>query len=160
MSWRKEGELKAKARNHQYESSTDFHTEGNRRILVARIVHDQPVERVLLDTGAQKTLVDSKLIQDEEGTGEVIHERAFKGTISALSLARVRIEVGDCEDELTVAVHKDLGYDPFLGTDFPDLWGMGKCLLYDEIVNVVHTHSQADKTEHTSLPGSFKEINS
>ena len=68
--------------------------------------------------------------------------------------------LGDCEDELTVAVQKNLGYDTLLGTDFLDLWGMGKHLLYDEIVNVVQTRSQADKTEHTSLPDNFKEINS
>ena len=37
---------------------------------------------------------------------------------------------------------------------------MGKRLLYDEIVNVVQVRSQADKTEHTSLPDSFMESNS
>ena len=37
---------------------------------------------------------------------------------------------------------------------------MGKHLLYDEIVNVVQTYSQAHKTEHTSLPDRFKEIKS
>ena len=86
--------------------------------------------------------MDSKLIQDEDWTGCVIQLRGFNGTISALPLAKVRIEVGDCEDKLTVAAQKDLGYDALLGTDFPDLWEMGKHLLYNEIVNVVQTRSK------------------
>ena len=56
-------------------------------------VNDQPVERVLLDNEAEKMLVDSKLIQDEDRTGEVIPVRAFNDTISALPLTKVRIEV-------------------------------------------------------------------
>ena len=82
------------------------------------------------------------MIQDEDWTGEVIHVRAFNGTISALPLAKVRIEVVDCEDKLTVAAQKDLGLDALLGTDLPDLCGMGKCLLYNEITNVVQTRSK------------------
>ena len=117
-------------------------------ILVAETPNDQPVERELLDTGAERTLVDSKLIQDEDWTGEVIHVRAFSGTISALPLAKVTIEVGDCEDKLTVTLQKDLGLYALLGTNFPDLWGMGKRLLYNEIISIFQTHSQADKTEH------------
>ena len=117
-------------------------TEVNRWIFVAGTLNDQPVERVLLDTWAERILVDSKLIQDEDWTGEVIHVRAFNGTISALPLAKVRIEVGDWEDKLTVAAQKDLGLDALLGTDLPDLYGMGKRLLYNEIVNVVQTRSK------------------
>ena len=71
-------------------------TEVNRCTLDAGTVNDQPVERVLLETGAERTLVDSKLIQDEDRSGEVIHVRAFNGTISALPLAKVRIEVRNC----------------------------------------------------------------
>lgn len=58
-------------------------TEINHQTLVAGAVNDHPVDRVLLDTGAERTLVDSRLIQDEDRTGEVVHIRAFKGTISA-----------------------------------------------------------------------------
>ena len=68
--------------------------------------------------------------------------REFSGTISALPFAKVRIEVGDCEGKLTVVAQKDLGLNALLGTDFPDLWGMGKHLLYNEIVNVVQTRSK------------------
>ena len=89
----------------------------------------------LLNTGAERTLVDSKLIQNEDWTGEIIHVRAFNGTISALPLAKVRIEGGECEDELTVAVEKDLGYDTLLGDCEDELTvAVQKDLGYDALL--------------------------
>ena len=75
-----------------------------------------------------------------------------------IALAKVRMEVGDSGNELTVAMQEKLGYDTWLGSDFPDLWGMGKCLLYDEIANAVQTCSQTDETEYSSLLSNDKEV--
>ena len=91
----------------------------NRQTLVSGTVNGKSVNRVLLDTGAEQTLVDSSLIQEKDKTGEIIWVRAFNGTISALSFAKVRIQIGEYGDDLTVAVQENLGYDALLGTDFP-----------------------------------------
>ena len=133
-------------------------TEVNRQTLVSGTVNGKSVNRVLLDTGAERTLVDSSLIQEKDKTGEIIRVRAFNGTISALSLAKVRIQIGEYGDDLTVAVQENLGYDALLGTDFPELWGVGRRLLYNELINVAQTRSQKRDTEHTSVPASFKEV--
>ena len=133
-------------------------TEVNRQPLVSGTVNGKSVNRVLLATGAERTLVDSSLIQEKDKTGEIIRVRAFNGTISALSLAKVRIQIGEYGDDLTVAVQENLGYDALLGTDFPELWGVGRRLLYNELINVAQTRSQKRDTEHTSVPASFKEV--
>ena len=38
---------------------------------------------------------------------------------------------------MTVALQEDLCYDALLGTDLPDLWEIGKRLLYDELADMV-----------------------
>ena len=113
----------------------------NRQTLVSGRVNGKSVKRVLLDTGAERTLVDSSLIQEKDKTGEIIWVRTFNGIISALSLAKVRIQIGENGDDLTVAVQEILRYDALLGTDFPELWGVGRHLLYNELINVSQTRS-------------------
>ena len=55
-------------------------------------------------------------------------------------------------------VQENLGYDALLGTDFLELWGVGRRLLYNELINMAQTRSQKRDTEQTSVPASFKEV--
>ena len=73
----------------------------NRQTLVSGTVNGKSVNR--LETGAERTLVDSSLIQEKDKIGEIIRVRAFNGTILALSLAKVRIQIGEHGGDLTVA---------------------------------------------------------
>ena len=51
-------------------------TEVNIQTLVSWTVNGKSVNRVLLDTGAEWTLVDSSLIQEKDKTGEIIRARS------------------------------------------------------------------------------------
>ena len=51
-------------------------TEVNIQTLVSWTVNGKSVNRVLLDTGAERTLVDSSLIQEKDKTGEIIWARS------------------------------------------------------------------------------------
>ena len=111
-------------------------------------IADNPVKKMLVDTGASRTIVNSQWVLPAARTGVTLPFSPFSGEPCDLHLARVPIAVTDKEIDLEVAVQDDLKYDALLGLDIPFLWNLGDHLRCKEEALAVQTRAQAKKQDH------------
>ena len=99
-------------------------------------------KNILLDTGATQTVVKRELVDPHYFTGEHKVARSFNGIQQSFPLAKTSVRVVGAEHDLEVLVADDLCcYDALLGRDVPELWEIGKRLLYDDLIGMVQTRS-------------------
>ena len=108
-------------------------------------MEDNSCKNILLGTGAAQTVVKRELVDPHYFTGEHKVARSFNGFQQSFPLAKTSVRVDGAEHNLEVQVADDLCYDALLGRDIPDLWEIGKRLLYDDFIGIVQTRS--NKTE-------------
>lgn len=73
---------------------------------------------------------------------QTIQLQDFEDTISSLPLANVEFDTTKQLTTVEVALQTDLCYDALLGTDFPEIWNLGRSLLYRETTNFALTRAQ------------------
>ena len=82
-------------------------------------VEEETVTRMLVDTGASRTIVHSKWVPAAALTKMNVEFQPFHGPPCTLPLAGVTIEVAGHNLDLDIAVQDDLLYDAILGRDVP-----------------------------------------
>ena len=107
-----------------------------------------PVKKMLVDTGASRTIVNSQWVLPAARTGVTLPFSLFSSEPCDLHLARVPIAVTDKEVDLEVAVQDDLKYDALLGLNISFLWNLGDHLRCKEEALAVQTRAQAKKQDH------------
>ncbi len=112
-----------------------------RKETVKGMIGGTPCNRILLDTGASRTVVNDKLVQPEWYTSKTWRVRAFDDPVKRYPLAKVMVKVDGFEQEMEVMV-AGMDYDALLGKEVPGLWALGKGLLYDNLINMVSTRSR------------------
>ena len=103
-----------------------------RKVIIPGKVAGQDVSQILLDTGADRTMVKSCLVPETAKTGEVV-------LIESHPLAEVELEVAHRRVTLKVALEEHGKYDVLLGTDFPGLWELGRQLVNAQALQLVQT---------------------
>ena len=104
-----------------------------------------PVKKMLVDTGASRTIVNSQWVPPAARTGVTLPFSPFSGEPRDLHLARVAVT--DKEVDLEVKVQDDLKYDALLGLNIPFLWNLGDHLRCKEEALAVQTRAQAKKQD-------------
>ena len=114
----------------------------DKRATVCGSVGGQACKNILLDAGATHKVVRRELVDPNSFTGEHKLARSFNGICQSFPLARSSVRVDGAEHNLEVLVADDLCYDVLLGCDVPELWEIGKRLLYDDLIGMVCTRSK------------------
>ena len=121
---------------------------------VCGTVGGQKCNNILLDTGATQTVVSRNLISPSSYTGRRKLARGFSGDKQFLLIARTMIQVDGDEHDLEVLVADGLSHDALLRRDVPELWEIGKHILYDDLIGMVSIRSSRIK-QLQQLPSDF-----
>ena len=113
--------------------------------MVCGTVGEQKCNNILLDTVATQTVVSRNLISPSSYTGKKKLAQGFSGDKQFLPIVRTKVQVDGAEHDLEVLVADGLSHDALLGRDVPELWEIGKCLLYDDLIGTVSTRSSRIK---------------
>ena len=109
------------------------------------------VHRILVDTGASKTVIRKQWVPDAAMTGKRLRFAALSGPLQVLPLAVVTLEIDGQKLELEVAVSDNLRYDALLGRDVPFLWNLGSHLQVPDYVGMVQTRAQRKQTDAATV---------
>ena len=105
------------------------------KMFVSGWIGGSPVEKLKIDTGADRSLVRKDLVPPTAYTGEVVNLVTWKGNDpSKHNLAKVAIRVGDMEVLATMAVVEQLDCPALLGPDMGD--AMTRHLLKTVLTNM------------------------
>lgn len=122
--------------------SINLVSEHPRAALYAGRIAGRQVERMLVDTGASRTIVNSRWVPKSSMKDTKCTFSAFCGAPRELYLANITISVNGDEVDLEVAVQDDLRYDALSGLDIPFLWNLGDHLRHKEEALAVQTRAQ------------------
>ena len=117
-------------------------TEVSQKVVMDGHIGETPISRILIDTGADRTIVRSNLVPEEARTGESVSLECLSHDVLLLPLAIAEVEVAGRTAELKVALTNDLAYNVVLGTNFPYIWDVGREELYKGAVAMVRTQAQ------------------
>ena len=124
----------------------------DRRATVCGSIGGHSFKNILLDTGATQTVIKRELVDPHYFTGEHKVARSFNGNQQSFPLAKTSVRVDGAEHDLDVLVADELCYDALLGRDVPELWEIGKRLLYDDLIGIVQTRSNKKSHFKNSHP--------
>ena len=116
---------------------------GSKPVIIPGTVDEQLVPRVLLDTGAQQTIVNSQWVTPNKLLAETVHTEDHAHGVHEFQLAEVEIQVCGWSAVIKAAVQLDLSYDVLLGLDFPYTWEAAFQELDKAAVLLVRTRQQA-----------------
>ena len=97
-------------------------------------------------------MLHMSLVSDADYLQETSYIVSTNNAITVHPRARAKIEVGWRSEEMEIAVQDNLMFDALIGADYPDIWELGKQLVYKELINLAQTRN-ARKIN-------YKEINS
>ena len=109
------------------------------------------VHRILVNTGASKTVIRKQWVPDAAMTGKRLRFAALSEPLQVLPLAVVTLEIDGRKLELEVAVSDNLRYDALLGRDVPFLWNLGSHLQVPDYVGMVQTRAQRKQTDAATV---------
>ena len=112
-------------REHQINSVS----EKIKPLLCEGHIEGRVVNEMLVDTGAVRTIVNSRWVPGSARLKKYIRFVPFSGPPRDLPLADVTVDVGGQQVKLEVGVQEDLQYDALLGRDIPFLWNLGDHLI-------------------------------
>ena len=113
-------------------------------------IEGRVVNEMLVDTGAVRTIVNSRWVPGSARLKKYIRFVPFSGPPRDLPLVDVTVDVGGQQVKLEVGVQEDLQYDALLGRDIPFLWNLGDHLRDQQYVGAVQTRAQTKckQSEH------------
>ena len=120
---------------------------------VCGTIGGQKYKNILLDTGATRIVMSRNLISPSSYTGRRKLARGFSGDKQFLLIARTKVQVNGTEHNLEVLVADGLSHDALLGRDVPELWEIGKHLLYDDLIGMMSSRIK----QLQQLPTDFHE---
>ena len=127
----------------------------DQEVIVSGKVNGKSVSKIYLDTGAHRTIVKGKWIDQDHYTNGSVELGTCRRGFHLYPTARVLIEACGREDEIEVAVDDSLAYDVLLGRDFSGLREVVVEEFSKAVANLVQTRSQS-AAEQQELQQSLK----
>ena len=105
-------------------------TQPKHAFMVQGKIGETECKKMVLHSGSDITIINSKLITDDQLTGEIVTVHTVDDRSIHFLLARVCLYVGDTSIDHVVAVSHTIKDDALLGVDlenFRDLMRLGVC---------------------------------
>ena len=115
--------------------------------------------RMLLDSGASRTIVQSKFLAKNDYLGRSLCFETASNKQAVLPLANAQILAGGEEFQLVVGVSDSIGEDALLGTDIPNFkqWLVAK-MLQDDDTALAITRAQQKKLDKEEEEARMREM--